>query len=268
MGDVKTALVLSAGGMFGAYQAGVWQALSPVFRPDIVIGCSVGSINGWAIAGGISGDELARTWLDPRCAELMRPHARRRPWQTFFDPQPLQRMIQEMASNYTPRVPFALTLTELPRLRLRIFQTPEVTWQHILASCAVPLGYPAVRIGGQSYCDGGLLSVLPVWAAASLDADCAIAVNVLPNKPLTALRAGVRMVRLLAPREPQSAGIEVLRIVPEPPLGRLHDAINWSPETVRRWIARGQADAQALIDSRHDSRHDGPALTAMLGRFV
>ena len=61
--------MLSAGGMFGAYQAGVWKALSPVFRPDVVIGCSVGSINGWAIAGGISGDELIRTWLDPRCAD-------------------------------------------------------------------------------------------------------------------------------------------------------------------------------------------------------
>jgi NTE family protein len=250
--------------MFGAYQAGVWQALSPVFRPDMVIGCSVGSINGWAIAGGISGDELARTWLDPRCAELMRPHAKRRLWQTFFNPQPLEQVIQEMASNYTPRVPFALTLTELPRLRPRLFQTPDVTWRHILASCAVPIGYPPVRIDGRSYCDGGLLNVLPLWAASRLGADCAIAVNVLPNKPLTALRASVRMVRLLAPREPQSSGIEVLRIVPDPPLGRLQDAITWSPETARRCIARGRADAQSLIDSRHDS----PALTAMLGRFV
>ena len=246
---MKNALVLSAGGMFGAYQAGVWQALSPVFRPDIVIGCSVGSINGWAIAGGITGDELVRMWLDPRCAGLMRRHASRRPWQAFFDPQPLEQMIQEMVSRYTPRVPFALTVTELPRLRLRIFQTPDITWRHILASCAVPVGYPRVRIGGRSYCDGGLLSVLPVWAASSLGADCAITVNVLPNKPLTALRAGVRMVRLLAPREPPSPGIEIHRIVPSPPLGRLHDAITWSPETARHWIARGRADAQALIGS-------------------
>jgi NTE family protein len=246
--------------MFGAYQAGVWQALEPVFQPDMVVGCSVGSINGWAIAGGISGDELARTWLDPRCAALMRLRPSRRPWHAFFDDQPLRELVQEMAAGYTPRVPFALTVTELPRLRPRIFQTPEVTWQHILASCAVPVGYPRVRIGGRSYWDGGLLSVLPVWAAARLGADCAIAVNVLPNKPLTALRAGVRMVRLLAPREPVSADIKVLRIVPAPPLGRLHDAITWNPETVRRWIARGRADAQALIAST--------PFTAMLGRFV
>ena len=257
---MKTALVLSAGGMFGAYQAGVWQALGPVFQPDMVVGCSVGSINGWAIAGGISGDELARTWLDPRCAALMKPPASRRLFSAFFDPEPLQQMVQEMASRYTPRVPFALTVTELPRLRLRIFQTPEVTWQHILASCAVPVGYPRVRIGGQFYCDGGLLSVLPVWAASRLGADYAIAVNVLPNKPLTALRAGVRMVRLLAPREPQSPGMEVHRIVPDPPLGRLHDAITWSPAVIERWIARGRADAQAFIASA--------PFAAMLDRFV
>jgi NTE family protein len=257
---VKTALVLSAGGMFGAYQAGVWQALDPVFRPDIVIGCSVGSINGWAIAGGISGDELARMWLDPRCAALMSLRAPWRPWHTLFDAQPLQRMIQEMASRYTPRVPFALAVTELPRLRLRIFQTPDVTWQHILASCAVPVGYPPVRIGGRSYCDGGLLSVLPVWAAAGMGVDCAIAVNVLPNKPLTALRAGIRVVRLLAPREPPPSGIDVYRIVADPPLGTLHDAITWSPETIQRSIARGRAEAETLIAS--------PTFAAMLGRFV
>ena len=66
MEDVKTALVLSAGGMFGAYQAGVWQALSPVFRPDMVIGCSVGSINGALIAGSAPErrlDALRGYWL-------------------------------------------------------------------------------------------------------------------------------------------------------------------------------------------------------------
>src|SRR5579862_9012522 len=49
---VKTALVLSAGGMFGAYQAGAWRELSASFRPDLVVGTSAGSLNGWSIAGG------------------------------------------------------------------------------------------------------------------------------------------------------------------------------------------------------------------------
>src|SRR6266540_2616244 len=59
----KTALVLSAGGMFGAYQAGAWSVLSEVVKPDLVIGASIGSLNGWLIAGGSSAAELEQRWL-------------------------------------------------------------------------------------------------------------------------------------------------------------------------------------------------------------
>ena len=43
----KTALVLSAGGSFGAYQVGVWKELEKFFRPDIVIGTSIGAVLGY-----------------------------------------------------------------------------------------------------------------------------------------------------------------------------------------------------------------------------
>ena len=44
---MKTALVLSGGGARGAYQVGVWKALEELnIKCDIVVGSSVGSING------------------------------------------------------------------------------------------------------------------------------------------------------------------------------------------------------------------------------
>jgi len=236
--------------MFGAYQAGVWKALEPVFRPDVVIGCSIGSVNGWSIASGISGDELIRTWLDPRCVTLMKARSPWRPWRSVFDPGPLSEMIQEMATTYTPRIPFALAVTRLPQLRLEIVRTPDLTWRHVLASCAVPFGYPPVRIDGQFYCDGGLLSVMPLWAAPLFGVEKAIAVNVLPSMPLNAMRAAVRMVRLLAPREPRLTGVETARLGPAHVLGSFHDAITWDAGNVTRWIERGRADTEALIDSR------------------
>jgi predicted acylesterase/phospholipase RssA len=58
------ALVLSSGGMFGAYQAGAWEVLSETFKPDIVVGASIGSLNGWAVAGGCDPQELSRRWLE------------------------------------------------------------------------------------------------------------------------------------------------------------------------------------------------------------
>lgn len=254
--------------MFGAYQAGVWKALQPVFRPDVVIGCSVGSINGWAIASGITGDELIRTWLDPRCALLMNRRTPFRPWRGLFDPGPLREMIQELTATYTPQVPLALAVTRLPQLRLEIVQTPNLTWRHVLASCAVPAGYPPVRIDGRLYCDGGLLNVMPVWAAGRFGVDHAIAVNVLPYMPLNAIRAAVRMVRLMAPREPQATGVQVLRLGPQRVLGKLHDAITWDEGNMRRWIDRGQADAEALIRSREFAAILAANPSANAGRFV
>src|SRR5437899_3019990 len=61
--ELKTALVLSGGGLFGAWQAGAWRALSETFHPDLVVGASVGSLNGYAIAGGATPDELAEFWM-------------------------------------------------------------------------------------------------------------------------------------------------------------------------------------------------------------
>ncbi|MDB5873377.1 MAG: patatin [Ramlibacter sp.] len=54
-------LVLQGGGALGAYQAGVYEALSNArIEPDWVIGTSIGAINGALIAGNAPGDRLAR----------------------------------------------------------------------------------------------------------------------------------------------------------------------------------------------------------------
>jgi predicted acylesterase/phospholipase RssA len=74
------ALVLSAGGMFGAYQAGAWNVLSKRFQPDLVAGTSVGAINGWAIAGGCSAADLLAMWREPATGHLMRLRVPFAPW--------------------------------------------------------------------------------------------------------------------------------------------------------------------------------------------
>lgn len=53
MNERKIALVLSGGGSRGAYQCGVWQALSELgIKIDIVVGVSVGAINGAMVVQG------------------------------------------------------------------------------------------------------------------------------------------------------------------------------------------------------------------------
>jgi NTE family protein len=230
--------VLSAGGMFGAYQAGVWKALAPVWQPDMVVGASAGALNGWAIAGGCSPAELAAIWLDARMEELMRPR-----WRLpVFDAAALSERAQALFTRYQPRVPYALTLCQIPRLRPRLVRGEEVTWRHLLASCAVPCGFAPVRIDGKLYADGGVLGALPLWAAQEMGADRAVAVNALVIMPSRTIRMAARLGCWIGSPKIASSDFEVLRIEREGPLGALRDAVRWSKANAQRWIEMGEED--------------------------
>jgi len=49
--------------------------------------------------------------------------------------------------------------------------------EHVLASAAVPLLFPAVEIDGQYYCDGGLRQNVPLSPARRLGADALVVIN-------------------------------------------------------------------------------------------
>ena len=53
----------------------------------------------------------------------------------------------------------------------------RISAEHALASAAVPLLFPAVRIDGDYYCDGGLRQNVPLSPARRLGADGLIVVN-------------------------------------------------------------------------------------------
>jgi len=93
--------------------------------------------------------------------------------------------------------------------------------------------------------DGGLLDVLPIWAAAEMGATRVIAVNALPVMPFHPLRAVVRVVRLVGRKPAAVTGLDVVLIRPRAPLGSIRDALTWTPENMRRWIQQGEDDAAA-----------------------
>src|SRR5262249_33084656 len=119
--QMKTALGLSGGGMFGASQAGAWKALSRRCSPGSVFGASVGALNGWYIASGASAEELERQWLDPAAGDILMYRPRRSRWRGLVDPRPLEARVKQMMSERQPRVPFGVVLTQLPRMRPKLF---------------------------------------------------------------------------------------------------------------------------------------------------
>ena len=240
------ALVLSAGGMFGAYQAGAWNVLAEAFQPDLIVGASAGALNGWAIAGGCSPAELCAFWADRDSADLMHVRISARSWRGVFDPVPLYERVDDFFARFHPRLPFAATMVEVPRLRQIYVTGDRITPAHLRASCAIPAGYPPVRIDGKFYVDGGLLAVVPLWAAVEMGATSAVVINALPMMPSRFLRATVGTFRAMAAPPARFPNLEVIEIRPPGPLGSVRDAITWKEENVRRWIAQGERDAVAI----------------------
>jgi NTE family protein len=229
---MATALVLSAGGMWAAWEVGVWRVLRERFHPDWIVGASAGAWNGLAIAGGASPDDLAREWMDPSMSEVMRAPR----------PHKMYEKAQQLCGRYRSQRPFALTMVELPSMRCHIVRDKEVTWRHLAASGAIPCFFPPVEIDGRRYVDGGLRAGLPLWAAEELGATRAIALNVL-NTPL------FRMLHRTMWGRHASAAMEVLRIEPSERLGTLREAVEWNAKNVARWMALGERDALREVSS-------------------
>jgi NTE family protein len=233
---MRNALVLSAGGLWAAWEAGAWSVLATKFRPDLVVGASAGAWNGWAIAGGATPEQLKRQWLEPRIGKIMQFHLHRR---GVLRGEPLLEMAQELFDLYRPRMPFALTIVEVPSLRSHIVREDKVTWRHLAASCAIPFGFPPVEIDGRRYVDGGLRAGLPLWAAEALGARRALALNVLSTP-------GFRLLHGLMRGKRASSALEVTRLEPSRRLGSLRDAMVWNPNNIERWIEMGRCDASSI----------------------
>ena len=229
--------------MFGAYQAGAWKAIARVCRPDLVVGASAGALNGWAIAGGCSPEELISRWLDPR-AGLLR----------FRRPGILEDGAREIFEAFPPLIEFQPIVTEWPFCRPRAVPWREVTWRHLAASCSIPGVTPLRRIDGKLCADGGIVRSLPLWAVAQRrEIGLVIAVSLLDHPPSRLLRAVMGGFRSLVRLPRPSPAIEVLTIAPGEPLGSLRDAVVWNRENAARWIERGERDAQRALEIRYTS---------------
>ncbi len=236
--------------MYGAYQAGAWKALADIFQPELVVGASIGALNGWAIAGGCSPDALIDRWLNLGEA---RHHRWKFPAGFFrgvLDSDPLQRTIREIYESYTPRVEFATVITDLLRLRPRIVQGREITWRHLVAAAAIPGIFDQVRIDGRMYSDGGLLAAVPLWAAAELGATKALVIDVLPEMPGLVAKIFVGGMRVFSRfRAVVPPPLQVVTVTPGRLLGPPLDAIFWKRANAERWIEQGEREALALKHS-------------------
>ena len=243
-------LVLSGGGMYGAYQAGAWKALADVFRPDLIVGTSIGALNGWAIAGGCQPEELIDRWLNLEPASRYRWKLPGTIFGGVLDSEALQNIVRDIHRSYIPKIDYALVMTDLLTLRPRIVPGNVVTWRHLVATGAIVGIFDQVRMDGRLCSDGGLLAGLPVWAAAELGATKVLAINLLPEAPGFIAKTFSGAARKISPfRAVVPSSVEVITVVPAALLGSPSDMLYWNRANAEKWIAQGESDALPLKHS-------------------
>jgi NTE family protein len=177
-----TAFVLGGGGVLGAAEVGMLRALLEAgIVPDLVLGTSVGAINGAVVAADPSlgaVERLAGLWASMSGGEVfggstvarVRTAARTRTH--LHDNGPLRALLTQHLDNRRIEdlpVRFECVAASIERAAETWFGTGPLV-DAVLASCAVPGFFPAVRLGEEHYLDGGLVNSLPVGRAVELGA--------------------------------------------------------------------------------------------------
>lgn len=168
----KRALVLSGGGGRGAYHVGVYKYLEENgLVPDVVVGTSIGAVNGAMITAGMTAAELEREWRALHTDMIQR--FRLNPLEYFerpslLDNSPWQATLEKQISFHkvrTSRIVFRVASTDIRRGQLRVFRNQEITVKHILASCSIPVVYPWTDIDGDLLWDGAVVANTPLRPA-------------------------------------------------------------------------------------------------------
>ncbi len=202
-------LVLQGGGALGAYQAGVYEAMSDGgFEPEWVAGISIGAINAAIIAGNPPErrTERLRAFWDLASSRIpfpapfptgwgrrlfneaaagivaltgipgffnprMTPPALALPGSpeaiSLYDTAPLRKTLLDLVDfdllNNGP-VRFSVGAVNVLTGNFAYFDNRErlIEPEHIMASGALPPGFPPVMIDGEPYWDGGIVSNTPL----------------------------------------------------------------------------------------------------------
>ncbi|HEC09328.1 MAG TPA: patatin-like phospholipase family protein [Acidimicrobiales bacterium] len=282
---MTVAFVLSGGASLGAVQVGMLEALvDSGIRPDLIVGTSVGAINGGWIAGPGGLDDLARldrVWrgLERRSVFPFAPIGAlkgvlgRR--DHIVPPDALRRLIEEnlrFDRLEDAAVPFHVVVAEVLRaVDVRLSEGPAA--EAILASSSIPGVLPPVRLRGTVYVDGGPVNNTPVSHAVELGAD---QIWVLPNAfacglsepPRAALGMALHAISLAVnrrlARDLRKYRSEVdLRVVPPPcpvdvaphDFSQSGDLVDRAREVTRSWLRTLRAAEELVPPGQLDRVH-------------
>ena len=284
-GDPKTGFVLAGGGSLGAVQVGMLKALvRQEVVPDLVVGASVGAINGAFFAASPNEDGVAR--LESLWVKLHRPDVfplsavdsllglfGKRDY--LVNRAPLQSLIESTLPCHhleETRIPCHIVATDVLEGTETVLSSGPVALAS-LASAAIPGVFPTVEINGRFLMDGGVANNTPISTAFGLGARRVI---VLPTGMSCALETPPRgaialalhalnlliMRQLLSDIEHYSTRCELIVIPPLCPLtitaydfSHSSELIKRAEATTRLWLQKKGLDSRGAPPELQPHEH-------------
>ncbi|GAA2102943.1 patatin-like phospholipase family protein [Kitasatospora saccharophila] len=284
-GQGKVAFVLGGGGERGGNQVGMIRALLEAgIVPDIVVGTSIGSVQGAILAKNPTVSviaELTELWMEFISMRVMKPSLRaflsnvRHVRAGLTSEDAAHRMLLNHFAPHTRiedlKLPFVCPASSIERAAAHYFDQGQLI-PALLASCCVPGLFPPVEIDGEHYLDGGLIDSLPVGLAVSLGASTVYALRIrqtgeqleVPRMPWQLAHVAFEVSRRaaveaeIARRRPGvtvhvlPSGEDELVKAGRGPIASGRAEL----ETVRRRIALGYDAASAFLEGLQRTRQD------------
>jgi NTE family protein len=244
----RVAFVLGGGGVLGATQVGMLRALSEAgIRPDVIVGTSVGALNGAVLAADPSPDSLERLtdlWGSLSDSEVFsgglitRARTLAQHGTHLHSAAPLRRILRENVPETFEdlQVPFQCVAASIESSGAHWFQSGPLV-DAVLASCAVPGLLPPVRIDGEHFLDGGLVHSIPVGRAQALGA-----------RTVYVLHVGRVEQPLRPPRWPWQVGLVAFEIARR---HRYVEEMAAIPDDVRVVVLRSGMEDTPLVSLRY-----------------
>lgn len=203
---MKWALVLSGGGSKGFVYIGMLRAFEAlnVPEPDLVVGCSIGSVVGSMIALGKKNREIERIFAADFDAEDYLGSGKVVPlkivnrflsFSSVFsnlvtsncmdDGQKFYALLQKITEGKSfseAKIPFICNAVDLYTGEEVIIKEGELA-KAVLASSAFPVAFPPVRMGNKLLVDGGIAHNTPVCFAREMGFDEVFAVTLDHFRP-------------------------------------------------------------------------------------
>lgn len=168
----RTILSLTGGGSRGAVQVGMLRALiEHKIIPDIILGSSVGALNGVYIANNYTKegiDRLESIWIEAEKRDIFKKNTKDiyrgfREGKSFLSNDNLKRTIDEFSPSLieNSEIKVLINTTKLKDGSSLLHDKGDCR-KILLASCSLPGIFPPVKINGEDHIDGAVSLLAPL----------------------------------------------------------------------------------------------------------